>query len=51
MPADERRAEKLRKKEIDGNGNWQAADDIDGVPVNLSIYSGKVTLIVNVASQ
>ena len=29
----------------------QVATDIDGVPVNLSIYSGKVTLIVNVASQ
>ena len=29
----------------------QEANDIDGVPVNLSAYSGKVTLVVNVASQ
>lgn len=29
----------------------QVADDIDGVPVDLSIYRGNVTLVVNVASQ
>lgn len=29
----------------------QEAEDIDGIRVNLSTFAGKVTLIVNVASQ